>query len=120
MKSSNQEFELYVLVGGKPIKEYFHESSTFVEGRAGSEYTVRVRNGMSSRACFVLSIDGLSVLDGQEASDKSSGYVLNAGETLDVLCYKVDDGTGAKFMFGTKDESYSAQIGKGTDNVGVI
>lgn len=120
MKSSNHEFELYVLVGDKPIKEYSHEQSLFVEGRAGSEYTIRVRNGTSSRACFILSVDGLSVLDGKECSDTSPGYILSAGEKLDVLCYKVDDATGAKFVFGTKDESYSAQIGKGTDNVGVI
>ena len=111
---------MYVLVGKKPIKEYFHEQSNFVEGREGSEYTVRLRNGTSTRALYVLSVDGLSVLDGQECSDNSPGYVIGAGETLDVLCYKVDDGTGAKFVFGTKDESYSAEIGKGTDNVGVI
>lgn len=120
MKSSNHDFEMYVLVGHKPIKEYSHEGSTFVEGRDGSEYTIRVRNGTSARACFILSVDGLSVLDGKECSDTSPGYVIDAGDMLDVLCYKVDGSTGAKFVFGNKEESYSAQIGKGTDNVGVI
>lgn len=120
MKSSNHEFEMYVLVGHKPIKEYSHEGSTFVEGRDGSEYTIRVRNGTSARACFILSVDGLSVLDGKECSDTSPGYVIDAGGSLDVICYKVDGSTGAKFLFGNKEESYSNQIGKGTDNVGVI
>lgn len=120
MKSSNHDFEMYVLVGHKPIKEYSHEGSTFVEGRDGSEYTIRVRNGTSARACFILSVDGLSVLDGKECSDTSPGYVIDAGDMLDVLCYKVDGSTGAKFVFGNKEESYSAEIGKGTDNVGVI
>jgi hypothetical protein len=120
MKSSNHEFELYVLVDGKTIREYNHDQATFVEGRDGSDYTIRVRNGTSARASFVLSVDGLSVLDGKECGDGSPGYVLSAGETLDVIAYKVDDVTGAKFVFGTKDNSYSSQIGRGTDNIGVI
>jgi hypothetical protein len=111
---------MYVLVGSKPIKEYHHEQSIFVEGREGHEYTVRLRNGSSDRVAFILSVDGLSVIDGKSCSDTSPGYILGAGETLDVQCYKVDDSTGAKFVFGTQEESYSAQIGKGTDNVGVI
>jgi len=120
MKSSNHEFEMYVLVENKPIKEYHHEGSVFVEGRAGSEYTIRLRNSAAQRALFVLAVDGLSVLDGQQSSDKSPGYVLSAGETLDVKAYIVDNSTGAKFVFGHKEESYSAQVGQGTDNVGVI
>lgn len=109
-----------ILVDNKPITEYSHEGMTFVWARNGTEYKIRVRNNSYRRACFVLSVDGLSVIDGKDAGDASPGYVLNPHQTLDIACYKVDDGTGAKFVFGTKEHSYSAEIGKGTDNTGVI
>lgn len=109
-----------ILIGNKPIDEYYHESHTYVEGRKGSEYTIRLKNHSDSRACFVVSVDGLSILNGQEAGNDSPGYVVDARKTLDVACYKVDDATGARFTFGGKDKSYSAEVGKGTDNVGVI
>jgi hypothetical protein len=120
LKSLNQDYELTVLVDNKPITEYFHDGKVFIEGRHGSDYKIRIRNNTYRRAVFIVSVDGLSVLNGKDCSDDSPGYVLGSHETLDIACYKVDDATGAKFIFGTKEKSYSAEIGKGTDNVGVI
>lgn len=120
LKNTNLDYEMSILVGHKPISEYFHDGMTFVEGRNGSEYKIRIRNNTYRRACFVVSVDGLSVLDGKDAGDNSPGYILEARGVLDIACYKVDDATGAKFVFGTKEHSYSAEIGKGTDNTGVI
>jgi hypothetical protein len=114
------QFELSILVDNKPITQYAHEGLAFVEGRAGSEYTIRLRNNSSGKACFIVSVDGLSILNGKEAGNDSPGYVLSPWQTLDVACYKVDEATGAKFVFGAKEKSYSAEIGKGTSNVGVI
>ncbi len=120
MKSPSQNFEMTVLVGDRPITEYQHDGGTFVEGRHTSEYKIRVRNNTYARACFIVSVDGLSVLDGKDSGNNSPGYILDGQQTLDIACYKVDSATGAKFVFGSKDKSYSAEIGKGTDNVGVI
>jgi hypothetical protein len=118
MKSN--QFEMSILVDGKPIGEYEHQGSTFVEGRAGSEYSIRVRNNSYSKACFIVSVDGLSVLNGEEAADNSPGYVLEGHGVLDIACYKVDEATGAKFIFSAKEKSYSEQTGHGTSNVGDI
>lgn len=118
--SLNGRYEVSILVDNKPIHEYYHEGSVFIEGRSGSEYKIRIKNNTSGRVCFVVSVDGLSVLNGKECSSESPGYLLKPWEALDIACYKVDDQTGAKFVFGSKDKSYSAEIGKGTDNVGVI
>src|SRR4051812_5447328 len=96
-------YELSLLVKNKPIPEYHHEGSVFVEGRNGSEYVIRVKNNSSVQACFIVSVDGLSVLDGKVGSDESPGYVLKPWQTLDIACYKVDADTGAKFVFGSKD-----------------
>jgi hypothetical protein len=113
-------YEICLLVDNKPIEEYQHNGRTFVEGRNGSEYKIRIKNNDSARICFVVSVDGLSIIDGKECASTSPGYLLNPLQTLDIACYKVDDKTGAKFVFGSKEKSYSAEIGKGTDNVGVI
>ncbi len=117
---NNSNFEMSILVDNKPITEYYHNGSTFVEGRSGNDYKIRVRNNNYAKACFIVSVDGLSVLDGKECGDNSPGYIVEPRATLDIACYKVDEATGAKFVFGSKDKSYSAEIGKGTDNVGVI
>lgn len=114
------QYEISILVDNKPITEYPHDGLVFVEGRAGSEYTIRLRNNSSAKACFIVSVDGLSILNGKECGSDSPGYILSPWATLDVACYKVDDATGAKFVFGAKEKSYSAEVGKGTTNVGVI
>jgi hypothetical protein len=116
----SNSFEMKILVGGKPIEEYYHDGQYYIEGRNGSEYSIRLTNRSGRRACFVVSVDGLSVINGEEASENSTGYVVNTGQTLDLSCYKVDDTTGARFEFGSKEKSYSAEIGHGTTNVGVI
>ena len=59
MKSSL--YEMTLLVDGKPIHEYHHEGRVFVEGRSGSEYKIRIKNNSSTRACFVVSVDGLTL-----------------------------------------------------------
>lgn len=120
MLNVNRDYELSILVGSKPITEYPHEGMTFVEGRNGSEYKIRIRNNTYRRACFIVSVDGLSVLDGKDAGDNSPGYIIESHKTLDIACYKVDDQTGAKFVFGDKENSYAAEIDKGTGNTGVI
>lgn len=120
MRSSTSEYEFFVLVKNKPITEYSHQGKTYVEGRDGSNYTLRLRNNTARRVLFVPSIDGLSILDGKLAGEKSTGYVVNAFQTIDIEGWKVDSETAAKFQFRTKEKSYSSEMGQGVDNVGII
>jgi hypothetical protein len=112
--------DLSILVKNKPIKEYYHEGNTFIEGRNGSEYIIRVHNHGSRSTEAIISVDGINIINGKDASDSSPGYLIRAYQTLDIPCWKVNGSEGAKFCFGTKEHSYSAEIGKGTDNTGVI
>lgn len=101
------------------------DRQTYVEGREGSNFTLRLRNSNSFRVLAIPSVDGLSVLDGKPAGEHSSGYILEGNQTLDIPGWVVDQGTAAKFFFsGMKadggDDSYAAQSGQDTNNKGYI
>lgn len=117
MKHGQVSFD--VLVHGKSIREYGHEGRTFVEGRKGSEYRLRVRNGTAGRVLAVMTVDGLSVMDGSDGSEDGGGYVVEAHGSLEVPGWRLDDSEVAKFVFGSRPDSYAAQTGRG-GNVGVI
>lgn len=116
----NHDHELLVLVNGKPITEYSHEGQTLVEGRKGSDYELKLRNRTSTRALYVVSVDGLDVVDGKQAGIDSRGYVIEPWSEITISGWKLDAQTAAKFEFRPQERSYSNNMGHGTDNTGVI
>lgn len=114
------QYEINVLVSGRPIDVYNHAGSTYVEGRAKSEYKLQLKNNTSADAEFIVSIDGLSIIDGKPAGKNSTGYIVKAWQTSVIDGWLVDKNTAAKFVFGSKGSSYAASIGQDTDNTGVI
>lgn len=117
---NQNNIELRLLVKGKPISEYYHNGSIFVEGREGSPYEIEITNRNPHRVEAIISVDGLSIIDGKEASDTSAGYLLNAHETIRVPGWKLDDRSVAAFVFGGKGGSYAAQSTGSARNTGVI
>jgi len=114
-------FELSLLINNKPIVEYTDkESNTWVEGRKKSNYTIRIKNNTYSRVLAIVSVDGMNVLNGKLASSKDNGYILSSRETLDIPGWTLDSDQVAKFEFSESDNSYSVQMGKGENNLGVI
>ncbi|RYD42924.1 MAG: hypothetical protein EOP83_32230, partial [Verrucomicrobiaceae bacterium] len=112
--------ELTVQINGKPITEYPHNGQVFVEGRENSTFEIAVKNHNPVRVEAVVSVDGLSVLDGKDAGPASPGYLLNAGETVVIPGWKLTSAQVAQFIFGGKSQSY-AQAATGTSrNTGVI
>lgn len=119
MKNKNIE----VLVNDKPIKQYVHEGLTFVEGRKGVKYSIKVKNPTGRRVVAVLSVDGLSVLDGKPAKADSQGYIINAYQTITIQGFRVDANTVNLFEFSGLEQSYAAKSPTGeqsTQNCGVI
>ena len=114
------ELELAILVKGRPILEYQHQGLTFVEGRAGSEYEIEVRNDTYQRVEAVLSVDGLSVLDGKPAGHQSRGYLIQPRGVIRIPGWLLDSLTVAKFAFSGMPQSYAAQSGNDARNNGVI
>lgn len=112
--------ELAVQIKGKPITEYPHNGQVFVEGRDGSNFEVVVKNHNAFTVEAVISVDGLSVLDGKDAGPASSGYVLKAGETIAIPGWKLDGAQVAAFQFAGKANSYAQQSTGTARNTGVI
>ena len=105
---------------GRPITEYPHNGQTFIEGRPGSEYEIELRNRTVGRVEAILSVDGLSIIDGQPAGTQSRGYMINARDVLRIPGWTLNTAAVAKFAFASQQSSYAAQVGQDTRNVGVI
>lgn len=112
--------ELTVLVRGRPITEYPHQDQVFVEGRAGSEYELEIRNHSYGRIEAVVSVDGLSVIDGKLAGTESRGYLLRAKDSIRIPGWRLDGTQVAKFAFAGKGASYASQMTGDARNDGVI
>lgn len=93
---------------------------TWVEGRAGERYSIVLSNASPVRREFVVSVDGLDVLDGQPASLRKRGYILEPGEEFAIEGFRTSLSTVAAFRFGSVAESYSQQRHGTARNVGVI
>lgn len=109
-----------IIVNNKPVTTYSHEGDTFIEGRPKSEYKIRIRNYENRRIKVVVSVDGLSIIDGEPASESSTGYVIAAYHTMEIEGWRVDDAAVRKFVFGSKKNSFSNKTGHGVLNTGVI
>lgn len=117
----HNKIEAKIKVKGRTINEYFHEGEHFVEGRGGSNYEIEITNHSNERVEAIISVDGLSVVDGKEAGPNSSGFIIGAGETETIPGWMVDSKTAAAFMFSDKKNSYAATATNGsTKNNGVI
>lgn len=114
-----KEFEFEVLVNGKSVNEYDDGGLTYIEGKEGTEFAIRMRNRTSKRVLFVPTIDGLSVMDGKEASFDSSGYIVGAYSTETIDGWRRSDNEVAKFFFTKVKDSYAAKADKG-GNEGII
>lgn len=84
-----------------------------------NEYDIRVENLGNRLVKVVLSVDGLSVMDGKPASVDGSGYVVGPYGRLSVPGYRLNDDKVARFRFGRASSSYAAQVSD-PQNVGVI
>ncbi len=112
-------YELEVCVHGRPIREYPHQGRIYVEGRKGSEFSLRIRNNSSNRILAVLSVDGLSIMNGKAASYDSGGYVLAPHSDLKIPGWSLSMNEVAKFYFSQFGKSYAAKMDQ-PQNVGVI
>lgn len=118
MNMNNVEFR--VLIKDKAITEYRHNGNTFVEGREGSSFEIEFINRNPYRVEAIITVDGLSVIDGKLGSPESSGYLVDAGERIVIPGWKINDGVAAKFVFSGKGQSYSTITTGSAANNGVI
>lgn len=121
MLDNGRNYELLVRPRGRtPADEYYHNGAVWIEGREGNSYTIDVRNNTHLRALFIVSVDGLDVIEGQPAGPKSQGYVVGPRETISIPGWKLNNQEAAEFFFSRNRDSYVNAIGGTTTNTGVI
>lgn len=102
-----------VLVAGKALVPIRHQQRGYLAvPELGVEYTVRIANRGPRRVLAILSVDGLSVMNGQPWFGQRSGYIVNANSTLDVSGWRRGPSKVAAFRFDPAEKSYAAATGR--------
>ncbi|MCU1263863.1 MAG: hypothetical protein JWM21_181 [Acidobacteria bacterium] len=114
------EFDVQVLMNGRPLDEYAARGRTYVEALEGREYELRLRNPFPFRVAVALSVDGLNTIDAKHTTAwDASKWVMGPYETIDISGWQVSTARARHFYFTTERDSYGAKLGQ-TANLGVI
>ncbi|MBV9889645.1 MAG: hypothetical protein JO090_02015 [Rhizobacter sp.] len=104
---------------GETLTTWRHHGSTWVAGRPGDHYSVRLTNRSGGRVLVVLSVDGVNAVSGENAAVGQTGYVLAPYQTADITGWRKSYSEAAAFYFTALPDSYAARTGR-PDNVGVV
>jgi hypothetical protein len=116
----NGDFSLEVLVDGRPLTEYAHRDTSYVEAQPRAEYALRLANRGPRRIAVALAVDGLNTIDASSTSaQKARKWVLDPWQTVVIEGWQVSGSTARRFVFTTEADSYGAWLGR-TENLGVI
>jgi len=88
-------------------------------GSVDQRYDIVLENHSAQRLEVVVSVDGLDVVDGSDASYDHDGYVLEPWATLDIAGWRTSYDHVAAFRFSDIPDSYGARTGRAR-NLGVI
>ncbi len=109
-----------VVQEGRVLRQINYRKEHYIEVPPEGAYVIRVYNDSHRRRMCVLSVDGVNVVNGENAGYEGPGYVMNPWQTADIPGFRRDAGEVAAFTFSAKEQSYAAQTGRGISNVGVI
>jgi hypothetical protein len=104
---------------GATLATWTHRGTSYVAGRPGDRYAVRLTNRSSGRVLVVLSADGVNAVSGETAAVSQTGYVLAPYQSADITGWRKSHAEAAAFYFTALPDSYAARTGR-PDNVGVI
>ncbi len=104
---------------GLPLPGLVSGGRSFVVGRDGDHYAIRIRNHERYRVEVVATVDGLDVIDGTTGNYQKRGYVIEPYATLLIEGFRKSTNAVASFRFGTVSGSYAARTGSDR-HVGVI
>lgn len=111
--------EIYDRTSGSTLEVHAKDGQRYVVGTPGHEYALRIRNNDRGRVLVVTSVDGVNVVTGETASPDQSGYVVDAGGSVEIEGWRRSLERTAAFYFTDLGDSYAARTGRAA-NVGVI
>ena len=104
---------------GEQLSTWRHRGATWVAGRPGDRYAVRLTNRSPARVLVVLSVDGVNAVSGDTAAVGQTGYVLAPYQSAEITGWRKSFSEAAAFYFTALPDSYAARTDR-PDNVGVI
>jgi hypothetical protein len=108
-----RNFDLEILVAGRPLEEYYGRGKNYVEATLGAEYEVRVRNPFPFRVAVALSVDGLNTIDARRSSAwNASKWVIEAYGTISINGWQMSSERARRFYFTSEQDSYGAKLGQ--------
>ena len=110
------------LVGeqGERLRTFQHQGRTFVLGRLGERYGIRVTNPSEERVEAVITVDGRDAISGRVGDYVSNrGYLIGPHDSVLVEGFRQSLAAVATFRFSHPAESYSSRMGT-PENVGVV
>jgi hypothetical protein len=113
-------FDIEVLVDGRPLAEYRNRGRTYVDAVRGAEYELLLRNSSPDRVAVALSVDGLNTIDAHQTSAwNASKWVIEPYQTITISGWQMSSERARRFYFTTERDSYAAKLGRQAD-LGVI
>ena len=104
---------------GETLPSWRHRGASYVAGRPGDRYAVRLTNHSPGRVLVVLSVDGVNAVSGETAAVAQTDYVLAPYQSTEITGWRKSWSEAAAFYFTALPDSYAARTGR-PDNVGVI
>jgi hypothetical protein len=119
-RPAKMHVSMEVLANGRVLPTVAHAGNAYLPvPRLGAEYEVRIWNHGPRRIVAVVSVDGLSVINGQPASENHPGYVVAPYSHVVIKGWRRSMEAVAAFRFVERDKSYANLIGR-PENIGVI
>jgi hypothetical protein len=115
--------DVEILVNGKPIKKFAHQGKIFIQSNHDTEYSIRVRNLGCCRRLFVVTVDGINVIDGKAGGSTKMGYIIHGYAAYEIKGFRTSNDAVHPFKFNSKSRSYAAKSDEtqgDTRNCGVI
>jgi hypothetical protein len=104
---------------GEQLPAWRYRGASYVAGRPGERYAVRLTNRSAGRVLVVLSVDGVNAVSGETAAVGQTGYVLAAYQSAEITGWRKSFSEAAAFYFTALPDSYAGRTDR-PDNVGVI
>ena len=113
------DVELVDRARSETLQTWSYRGASWVAGRPGNRYAVRLTNRSGARVLVVLSIDGVNAVSGETAATGQTGYVLAPYQATEITGWRKSLTEAAAFYFTALPDSYAARTDR-PDNVGVI
>lgn len=109
-----------MVVGGRTVRKINHQGRSYLPVEEGEVFQIEIQNNRSERVVAIVSVDGLSVMNGKPAGHNDPGYVIDAYSTVTIDGYRKGSEKVREFVVTPGGESYSAKRTGSERNNGVI